>query len=139
MKLAMRLFRKRTLGFYLGFASAALMLICTIAFIAMDCTDPITFFPLVVSLLLVGAVSEVAVLLFDFAFLPLLPPLFYAPAVGIHGYLALQSYSDVWNNVHFVGGNGKLALVFWILFLVLAIVSVVSAFLSQYRKEQAEE
>ena len=26
---------------------------------------------------------------FDFAFLPLLPPLFYAPAVGIHGYLAL--------------------------------------------------
>ena len=65
--------------------------------------------------------------------------LFYAPAVGIHGYLALQSYSDVWNNVHFVGGNGELALVFWILFLVLAIASVVAAFLSQYRKEQAEE
>lgn len=135
MKEKMRFFKGRTPGFYIGFVSACLMFLATIVFIAMDSGDSVTFSPAVVVLLLLGSLSEISILLFDYRFLPVIPALLYAPAVGIQGYLALQSFSDVWNNVNFVGGNGVLALVFWIVFLVLAILAVVSAYMSQYRKE----
>lgn len=126
-------FKGRSFGFYLSFASAALMFVCDILYIATDHGD-YTFSVLAFALLLVGSLLTLAYCLAGLKFLDFIPAvscILYGFGFGSHLTVALESLSDVWNGVNFVGGNAMVGLAFIILFAVALIAAVVAAFLRE--------
>ena len=112
-------FKNRGAGFYLGFATSVLMLIFSIVYIA---------------LVLLGALIGMAYALIDVKlldFLPVVSCVFYGVAFGQHLFLGLETLSDVWNDVNFIGGSPALAITFIVLFAVGTVASLVAAFLKE--------
>lgn len=126
-------FKGRGIGFYIGLASAVLMLVFSIVYIAVDSSDR-TFSILTFALALVGAVIWIAYTLLDFKFLDFLPILScacYGVAFAQHLRLGLETLSDVWNGVNFVGGNPTMAITFIVLFGIGMITALVAAFMKE--------
>lgn len=131
-------FKNKSVGFYLTFSAAAAFVLLDIIFIACDGGDR-TFSYLTFAMILVGAALSIAGLFLDFKFLDFMPLLgcaCYGVAFAAHLKLALESLSDVWNGVNFVGGNATAGMTFAGLFLVLLCVSVVGCFLGVKDKSQ---
>lgn len=132
-------FKGRSAGFYMGFAAAVLILAFDIAYIASDYGDR-TFSVLTFVLMLAGSVlmmiySFLNIKILDF--IPAVSCILYGVGFGQHLILALESLSDVWNEVNFVGGNATLGAVFMGLFFVPMVVAVVAAFMREERVEVA--
>lgn len=126
-------FKNRGAGFYLGFATSVLMLIFSIVYIAADSADR-TFSVTVFVLVLLGALIGMAYALIDVKlldFLPVVSCVFYGVAFGQHLFLGLETLSDVWNDVNFIGGSPALAITFIVLFAVGTVASLVAAFLKE--------
>ena len=132
-KLYDRFVKGRTVGYWLALAAAVVFLVADIIFIATDSKDR-TFSLLTFLFILVGVVLEIAYVVLDKRFLDFLPILScacYGVALGKHWFLGLETLSDVWNGVVFVGGNAKAALIFGIIFAVCTLVAIVSCFMKQ--------
>lgn len=124
-------FVDRPVTFYIGFAAALYMLLTSIIFAGAAAGDR-NFSVMVLLLNIFGAVIWIAYVLLDFKFLDFMPALAcacYGVAFGQHLFLTLESLSDVWNGVNFVGGNAYLALAFAIVFAVGMIISIAMCFM----------
>ncbi|MCD8294517.1 MAG: hypothetical protein LUE27_04630 [Clostridia bacterium] len=130
-----RMFKDRTAGFWIGIAAAAIAIIGAIVYIAVDVSDRTFSIPGFI-LMLLGGLSFAIVLLTDYRFAPAVPAV-----LGILGFAftvcaAIPSLSDVWNHVVFIGGNAAAGVAFSIVFLVSAILSVISCFMDQRKTVQ---
>ena len=132
-------FKGRRAGYYVSLASAVLILAIDVAYIASDYGDR-TFSPLTFALMLVGSLLTIAYCFTGLKFLDFVPAvscIIYGFAFGQHLILALESLSDVWNQVNFVGGNATLGAVFAGLFLVPVVAAVVGAFMREDYRDSA--
>ena len=121
------LFKNRTIGFYIGLAACVIALVADIALIVLDYGDK-TFSWIVFVFALIGVLSEILVLFFDWDFLTLIPSISLSIAGGMQVYASLPTISDIWNNVIFIGGNQPAAIGFLIVFPVCAVLYIVSCF-----------
>ena len=139
MKMLLSRFAGRRAGFYVSLVSAVLILAIDVAYIASDYGDR-TFSPVTFALMLVGALLTIAYCITGFKFLDFIPAvscIVYGFAFGQHLILALESLSDVWNQVNFVGGNATLGAVFAGLFLVPVVAAAVGAFMREDCRDSA--
>ncbi len=126
----------RGIGFYIGFAAAVLMLVFDIVYIAADHGDR-TCSILSFVMILLGSAVYIAYALLDIEFLDFLPIVtcaLFGVAFGHHLTVGLETLSDVWNGVNFVGGNATMATAFIIMFGIGAVAALVSAFMRENRK-----
>lgn len=129
-------FKGRGIGFYVGVAAAALMLIFDIIYIAADFGDR-TFSVLAFVLILLGVAVEAAYVLLDiklFDFLPFVSCALFGVAFGHISMLGLETLSDVWNGVNFIGGNPSMAITFIVLFAIGTVCAVVAAFMRENKQ-----
>ena len=126
-------FKNRGIGFYLGCATAVLMLIFDIVYIAADFGDR-TFTVLTFVLILLGAIAEIIYALLDIKlldFIPVLSCALYGIAFGQLLMVGLETLSDVWNDVNFVGDNPTMAITFIVLFAIGTVAAIVAAFMKE--------
>lgn len=134
MKYSLRqIFAGRKVGFYISLASALLILIFDILYIALDYGDK-TFSVLTFALMLCGSIITIVYCFIGrgmLDFMPAVSCILYGFGFGQHLILALESLSDVWNQVNFVGGNAQMGAVFTALFFVPVAAAVVAAFMNE--------
>jgi len=130
----MVLFKDRTLGFWIGFLAASLMLVANIVFIIVNHGDR-TFSFITFGLIIVGVLGELLVLLKNYFFAPILPAVSFGVALSMHFYLGFPTLSDVVNGVNFIGGNPQAVIVFGIAFAIGTIAALISSFMKQSRSE----
>ncbi|SCP98435.1 hypothetical protein [Anaerobium acetethylicum] len=126
----MEFLKNRTIGFWIGFAASCLMLIADIIFYITDSADR-TFSFVTFMFIMAGVACELLVIVKDFRFAPVLPPVCFGVALSMHLYLGLPTLSDVANGVNFVGGNPTAVVVFGACFFVGTIAAIVSSFMEQ--------
>ena len=121
---------KKTKKFPLGMLTAIFMLIADVLYIALDGSDR-TFSMLTFGLILAGALVQLlsAVLPKKIAFaMPIISVACYGVGFAQCLSLGLETLSDVWNQVTFVGGNATMAVLFIALFFVGTFTSIVASF-----------
>lgn len=123
-------FKNRTIGFYIGLAAAVVALVGAVLYIATDASDR-TFSAAAFALMLVGAAAEVLVILSNLRFAPLVCAISYIVGFALTVNAALPSISDVWNGVHFIGGNATLGIVFSVTFFISAVAGIVACFMPE--------
>ncbi len=121
-------FKNRTIGFFLGLASACLALVVAIVYVAVAGSDR-TFSTIGFVLLLVGALSEALVIFTDFKFAPLVPTVLIAAGMGFSLVACLPTLMDVVNGINFFGGNLAIAFAVPISLLVAVAAGCASAFM----------
>ena len=127
-------FKNRTIGFYIGLAAAAIAFVGAVLYVATDAADR-TFSAAGFALMLVGAAAEIVVIFSDIKVAPLVSALLYIVGFALTVNAALPSISDVWNGVHFIGGNATLGIIFSVTFFISAAAGIVACFM----KERAEK
>ncbi|MCM3172002.1 MULTISPECIES: hypothetical protein [Paenibacillus] len=130
----MVLFKDRTLGFWIGFMAASLMLVANIVFLIVNHGDR-TFSFITFGLIIAGVLGELLVLLKNYFFAPILPAIAFGVALSMHFYLGFPTLSDVVNGVNFIGGNPQAVLVFGITFTIGTIAALISCFMKQSKSE----
>lgn len=126
-------FKNRTIGFYMGLASAALTLIVAVVYVAVAASDR-TFSSVGFAFLLAGTISEVLVIFTDFKFAPLVPTILISVGMGFSLVACLPTLMDVVNGINFFGGNLAIAYAVPIALLLAVIVGCISTFMDM-RKE----
>ena len=126
-------FKNRTIGFYMGLASAALTLIVAVVYVAVAASDR-TFSSVGFAFLLAGTISEVLVIFTDFKFAPLGPTILISVGMGFSLVACLPTLMDVVNGINFFGGNLAIAYAVPIALLLAVIVGCISTFMDM-RKE----
>ncbi len=134
-KCRLQLFKDRAVGFWLGLAAAAVLLVADVLYIALDVGDDVTFSATAFALILVGALFMTLDVLFDWQFVPIVSVALCSVGFGLQLCPALESYSDIINEVNFVGGNAKLAVAFSAVFAVGVIAMIVSTFMSRVKQK----
>ena len=142
------LFKNKALGFYMGLAAAAIAVIGSVLYLALDVSDR-TFTWLSFCLMLAGGLVWIAcfivlpILKLDEKLpwveilAPLVCTLLYVMGFAFTLNAALPSLSDVWNNVNFIGGNAAMGVAFSAVFLVAAVAGIVECFLAHSKKPSA--
>lgn len=126
-------FKGKKSGFYIALSSAVLILVFDILYIALDYGDK-TFSVLTFALMLCGSIITIVYCFIGrgmLDFMPVVSCILYGFGFGQHLILALESLSDVWNQVNFVGGNAQMGAVFTALFFVPVAAAVVAAFMNE--------
>lgn len=121
---------KKTKKFPLGMLTAIFMLIADVLYIALDGADR-TFSMLAFGLILAGVLVQFlsGVLPKKIAFaMPIVSVACYGVGFAQCLSLGLETLSDVWNQVTFVGGNATMAVLFIALFFVGTFASIVASF-----------
>lgn len=121
---------KKTKKFPLGMLTAIFMLIADVLYIALDGADR-TFSMLAFGLILAGVLVQFlsGVLPKKIAFaMPIVSVACYGVGFAQCLSLGLETLSDVWNQVTFVGGNATMAVLFIALFFVGTFTSIVASF-----------
>lgn len=93
----------------------------------------------IVLLLVVGIVLELGYFFVRFDFLPMLAAVMFGVAAGLMLYYALPTFSDIWNNVNFIGGNAGAYFAYLGILAATFAVSAVPCFLIGKKSEQATE
>ncbi len=122
--------KDRKAGFYISLVGCAIALIGSILYIALDIGDK-TFSIYAFILGLISALSFALVLFVRNDILEVVPTILASGAFAFALRVALPSLSDVWNGVNFIGGNAALGVTFTAIYLVSAILGVVSSFMGQ--------
>lgn len=120
--------KNKGITFVLVCLLALLSWIAAAAYIVTDRGD-ITFSWLAVGLLVLGGALGAAAEWSGLELLLLPGSLCVSAAFGEMLRVGLPSVSDIWNGVTFVGGNGRLALVFIAVFAVLALAYCILCFI----------
>lgn len=123
-------FKNRTIGFYIGLAAAAIAFVGAVLYVATDASDR-TFSAAGFALMLVGAAVEIVVIFSDIKVAPLVSALLYIVGFALTVNAALPSISDVWNGVHFIGGNATLGIIFSVTFFISAAAGIVACFMNE--------
>ena len=123
-------FKNRTIGFYIGLAAAAIAFVGAVLYVATDAADR-TFSAAGFALMLVGAAAEIVVIFSDIKVAPLVSALLYIVGFALTVNAALPSISDVWNGVHFIGGNATLGIIFSVTFFISAAAGIVACFMNE--------
>lgn len=121
---------KKTKKFPLGMLTAIFMLVADMLYIALDSSDR-TFSMLAFGLILAGVLVQFlsGVLPKKIAFaMPIVSVACYGVGFAQCLSLGLETLSDVWNQVTFVGGNATMAVLFIALFFVGTFTSIVASF-----------
>lgn len=145
MKNAVKLFFKdRTIGFWLSFGAAVIALLSSIVYLIIYLATPVNGEPdRVYSLLnfilfLVGALTAIGSEYFGYRFGVLIPSVLYAIGVGNHFMLSSYPMADHFVGVAFFGGDYNRAMVFGVLFLLVAIANIISAFMPHRHEDSIE-
>ncbi len=121
-------FKDRGSSFYFGCVVTLCAWAAAVAYLVTDLGD-ITFSWIAFALLAVGGGCIFAASLLKKGWLLLVGSLGCSAALGEMLRVGLPSVSDLWNGVTFIGGNGKLALVFIAVLAVVAVLSCILCFL----------
>jgi hypothetical protein len=123
------LFKERNVGFWLLLFAAAAALIISVLYLALDGSD--RTFSLPAFCLALGGVFSILLVLFvrKCSLTPFVTAALFAAASALVLRVALPSLSDVWNKVNFIGGNAFLGMGFFGLYLICAVLAVVSCYL----------
>ena len=129
-----KLFKDRTRGFYLAFGTSAAALLGGVAYLVVYMatagqTMDRVFSWLTLGMILVGADVGVATEVLRFRFGPIIASVLFSVALANHLVESAYPLADVLTGVPFFGGNFTLALIFAILFGLVAVCQVVSAFM----------
>lgn len=129
-----KLFKDRTRGFYLAFGTSAAALLGGVAYLVVYMatagqTMDRVFSWLTLGMILVGAVVGVATEVLRIRFGPIIASVLFSVALANHLVESAYPLADVLTGVPFFGGNFTLALIFAILFGLVAVCQVVSAFM----------
>lgn len=129
-----KLFKDRTSGFYLAFGVSAAALLGGVAYLAVYMitagqTMDRVFSWLTLGMILGGAVIGVATEALRFRFGPIITSVLFSVAFANHLVESAYPLADALTGVPFFGGNFTLALIFAILFGLVAVCQVVSAFM----------
>lgn len=131
----LQLFRDRTPAFWVALAASAAMLVADIAYLALDGGDTVTFSWFNFCMILAGALCFAVPTVFDFPSAAVL-------TVGLASFgtasllaMSLESLSDIWNGVNFVGGNAVMSAVFAGIFLACVLTVAVTCFFPQTKTE----
>lgn len=129
-----KLFKDRTRGFYLAFGTSAAALLGGVAYLVVYMatagqTMDRVFSWLTLGMILVGAVVGVATEVLRFRFGAIIASVLFSVALANHLVESAYPLADVLTGVPFFGGNFTLALIFAILFGLVAVCQVVSAFM----------
>ena len=122
--------KDKTIGFYLAFGAALIVLITSIIFV-ISVSQDVTFSWITFVFILLGAACQIFAAFKAWTFLSVLSVIFYGIAVGQHFYLALETYADIWTGVNFFGGNAAAATAFGIIFVLCAFATIASCFMKQ--------
>ena len=132
-----QIFANRKLGFYLTVLAACLAVLGSVAYLIVyaSTADPVTgewdrVFKWPVFLLILGGglVSIVGEIL-RLRFVPLLAAAAYGIGLAMHAVEAAYPLADVLTKVPFFGGNPTLAILFAVMFAVIAVVHTAAAFM----------
>ena len=123
-------FTARTTGFYLGLLACLAALAGALWLLFTDAGD-ITFSWITIGLMAAGIVFEIVNCLTDWVAAQLLSALFWGCGLSWHLYIGLPTLSDIWNGVHFIGGNAQAVLVGGACFAVATVLSIASCFMDQ--------
>ena len=129
--------KSKTVWDYICLAAALLALVMLIYYCIQSNADGC--FELSVPLLLgFGIVLEVAYFIIRLDFLPMVAALLFGVTFGAMLYYALPTFSDIWNNVNFIGGNADAYFAYLGILLATFIIAVVPCFLIKV-KDKARE
>lgn len=126
----MKLFNNRTVGFWIGLAASALMLVGDALFLITDGSDR-TFSFITFGLILAGVACQVLVVFFDWDVMPLLCAVCFGTALSYHLFLGLPTLSDVVNGVNYIGGNPTAVVVFGGIFAAGTLLTLCASFMNQ--------
>lgn len=119
--------KQSSVSYRIGLFGALAAVLAAIAYIATDIGDR-TFSWLVVALVFVGAALYLTSVFVRFPLLPLFSSFCFSAATAYSVYLMLPTLSDIWNNVHFIGGNPVQAVVFTSLFFLCDVTTMIACF-----------
>lgn len=137
--------KEKSIRFYISSITSILAIIFDIIFIATTSQDRL-FSIVTFLMILFGAIIQIGYEVEDsifhikfLDFLPIIPTALYAVGFGQNLYLGLETLSDVWNKVNFVGGNPNFAITFIILFAIVLVAQIVSLFFTNEKKNSVIE
>lgn len=131
----------KNIRFYISSITSILAIIFDIIFIATTSKDRlfsiVTFLMILFGTIIqIGYEVEDSIFHIKFLdFIPIIVTTLYAVGFGQTLYLGLETLSDVWNKVNFVGGNPNFAITFIILFAIILILQITTLFLSDKNKD----
>lgn len=127
--------KQKSIPQLVAYAALILGLVVDIIFLAVDLGD-FTFTLGCFICLLLGSIVGLIDFFFELRGTFLwLACLLYITGLGFHIYAGLQSVSDLWNGVNFIGGNQTAAIAFGIVFLLITLVLAVVNFFGKKRAE----
>lgn len=132
--------KDKSVGFFIGAAACVLMFLSDILYIILDSSDR-TFSLLSCILIFAGSAVWILSALIPekkLSFFPFIACALFGTAFAHCLILGLETLSDVWNNVNFVGGNPTMAVLFIVLFFVGTLTAVISSFCGYEKKESIE-
>ena len=128
--------KKKGIWDYISLASI-LPAIAMLIYYCMQSTADGCFEVSIVLLLAAGIVLELVYFFIKFDVLPMAASVAFGVALGLMLYYALPTFSDIWNNVNFIGGNAEAYFIYLGILAVTFIVAVVPCFL--IGKEKAKD
>lgn len=127
-------FKNRTVAFYVTLSAAIIAFVGALLYLITDGTDR-TFSLGAFLFVLIGALSVGLTVFTDLQFAPVIPSVLYSAGIAMCLRVVLPSLSDVWNGVHFIGGNAVLGTIFAAIFLVADVCSIIACFMEQRKFE----
>lgn len=126
----MKILKNKTTGFYIGLVAAVLAIISSLIFTITNSSDR-TFSIITVIFMVLGALAQLFNIFFDYKFSPIIPAILYSVGVSMHFNVGLETLSDVWNGVNYIGGNANAVIIYGILFMIVTIAAIVTSFMEQ--------
>ncbi len=127
-------FSTKNAVFYVKLATYVLAVIGAIVYVSIDYGD-VTYSSSAFALVLVGGIAGICLLILNIPSLALIPVLLLAVGVGLHGYAALPSITDLFTGVVLFGGNQELGITFLIWFMCCALICTVCCFFNDRTTE----
>lgn len=128
--------KNKSIGFYIGLGGGVIGLVTTIIYLAYTLAVNL-FAPEVFTLLLLGTISSVLVLVFDWKFLPLVPAILFSLAFGFHLCDRVLMFEEMINEIYGMNERGAiLGLV--ILLLVLNLISIIATIVACFSPRERQ-
>lgn len=124
----------KNIWFYVGALAAVLGVVLIIVGPAMSGFADRSFVPGIIVVLVFAVLAEIASMVFDFRFMPLLPAILFAVALGMIAYYGAPVIADHYNNLNWVNGDYTAVVVYCVLGGLCAIFAGAACFDSSKNK-----
>lgn len=122
-----KIIANRKIGFWLQTAAAVIAFVASIYYVIQSNIDK-CFNSAFFILMLIGVACAVVQFFLRFDFLTLIAGIAWGVSLGIMVNNMLPTMSDVWNGVHFIGGNLTAYIVYTVFAFVCAVLGIVACF-----------